>query len=94
MAFNGKQPQQGTKGVYVHKPNRGSMFENDDKQKETQPDLKGSINVKGTVYWINGWKDITPTGKHILSLSVQEQEERDIPTDTDRRPQQGRRQSW
>jgi hypothetical protein len=90
MAFN--KPAQ--KGKYEHKPNRGSMFENDDKQKETQPDLKGSINVKGTVYWINGWKDITQNGKHVLKLSLQEQEERDDLPETRPAQRTQQRSKW
>lgn len=52
------------------------MFENDRKTKETQPDFNGTIDVAGTIYWINGWKAVTANGKKRLSLSVQLQEER------------------
>lgn len=68
MAPNGKPP-------YKHKQNRGSMFENDHKTKDTQPDFTGSVDVNGTVYWISGWKDMV-NGKKKLSLSVKLQEER------------------
>jgi hypothetical protein len=71
MAF-----KNGNKEPYKHKTNRGSMFDNDRKTKETQPDFTGSIDVNGTVFWINGWTGMTQNGKRKLSLSVQPQEER------------------
>lgn len=36
--------------------NRGSIWKNDRKEKETQPDFKGSINVEGTEFWVSAWK--------------------------------------
>lgn len=73
--------QGGDKAKYEHKRDRGSLFDNDRKEKETQPDFTGSINVNGTIYWISAWKEMTGSGKRKLSLSVKEQEERpkDLP---------------
>lgn len=88
---NGRQ-QQGGKPKYQHKENRGSMFENDHKTKETQPDFNGSVNVKGTIYWINGWKQMTQSGKKQISLSVQPQEERQPGSDD--QSQQRKRATW
>ena len=50
--------------------NRGSLFKNDRKEKETHPDLKGSINIDGKEYWLSGWSKITSKGDKMLSLSV------------------------
>jgi hypothetical protein len=90
MAFqkqNGKQP-------YKHKTNRGSMFENDHKTKDEQPDFTGSLDVNGTIFWISGWKDMTQAGKKKISVSVKVQEERPA-EQSDRSAQQSRRQaSW
>jgi hypothetical protein len=84
MSQSDKQP-------YKHKTNRGSMFENDHKSKDQQPDFTGSIDVNGTIYWISGWKEMTGTGKKRLSLSVKEQEERqpERPTQPPRRQSAG-----
>src|SRR5262245_15359973 len=86
---NGGNRQGNGKPKYQHKENRGSVIENDHKTKETQPDFSGSINVNGKIFWINGWKQLTQSGKKQMSLSVQPQEER--------QPQQGgqpKRASW
>lgn len=36
--------------------NRGSIWKNDKKKKDTHPDFTGSINIEGVEYWLNGWK--------------------------------------
>lgn len=36
--------------------NRGSIWKNDKKSKETDPDYTGSINIEGVDYWLNGWR--------------------------------------
>lgn len=81
---NHKQP-------YKHKTNRGSMFENDHKTKETQPDFTGSVDVNGTIFWVSGWKEMTQAGKKRISLAVNVQEER--PAAQGRQQQQQRRDS-
>ena len=35
--------------------NRGSIWKNKDRQKETQPQFKGSAEVNGVEYWVAGW---------------------------------------
>jgi len=50
--------------------NRGVMFKNDRKEKETHPDLKGSINIDGKEFWLSGWSKVTGKGDKRLSLSV------------------------
>ena len=75
VAFNRGRGNGGEqKPKYEHKENRDSMFVNDNIENDKSPDFKGSINVKGTVYWINGWKNASDGGKKYISLSVQEQE--------------------
>jgi len=49
--------------------NRGTLFVNDRKEKETHPDRTGSINIEGVDYFLDGW--IKKKGdKQYLSLSV------------------------
>ena len=91
MGFNGNSGGNG-KPKYQHKTNRGSMFENDHKTKETQPDFTGSVDVNGTIFWISGWKEMTQNGKKRLSLAVNVQEERPSGQQQQGRQQQQRRE--
>jgi hypothetical protein len=36
--------------------NRGSIWKNDKKEKDTHPDFTGSLNVGGVEYWVSAWK--------------------------------------
>lgn len=50
--------------------NRGVLFLNDRKEKDSHPDRKGSINIDGKEYWLSGWDKVTAKGDTI-SLSIQ-----------------------
>ncbi len=57
--------------------NRGQIWPNRDKQKETHPDFKGTINVEGKEYWLSAWKkkpDANPKAPS-LSFSIQAKDE-------------------
>ena len=58
--------------------NRGQIWPNNRKGKDTQPDFKGSVNVKGEEFWISAWKRIGGTNPEMpsLSFSVQPKRER------------------
>tara|TARA_R110000782_G_scaffold194311_1_gene283931 strand:+ start:177 stop:440 length:264 start_codon:yes stop_codon:yes gene_type:complete len=49
---------------------RGVLFQNK-KEKETQPDYKGSCEIDGNEYWISGWKKLSKANAPFLSLSIQ-----------------------
>ena len=36
--------------------NRGSIWRNDKKEKDTHPDFTGSLNVEGVEYQVSAWK--------------------------------------
>ena len=36
--------------------NKGSIWKNEKKEKDTHPDFTGTINVEGTEFWISAWK--------------------------------------
>lgn len=35
--------------------NKASLWKNDRKTEDKQPDYKGSVNVEGVEYWMSGW---------------------------------------
>ena len=54
--------------------NRGVLFKNDRKEKDTHPNMKGSINVEGVEYWVSAWTKEGSNGKY-MSLSVTPKEQ-------------------
>lgn len=55
--------------------NRGALFKNDRKEKETHPDYKGSVNAAGVDYWLSAWLNESRDGKKYMSLSLQPKEQ-------------------
>ena len=49
--------------------NRGVLFKNDRKEKDTHPDYKGSINADGVEYWLSAWMKEGEKGK-FMSFSL------------------------
>jgi hypothetical protein len=55
--------------------NQGVLFKNDDKQKDTHPDYRGSVNVNGTEFWLSAWiKTSQRDGSKFMSLSVRKKD--------------------
>ena len=61
--------------AYEHKDDSGSLFRNE-KQKDTQPDYKGSALIGGTEFWVSGWVNKTSGGESYLSIKFEAKEER------------------
>jgi hypothetical protein len=49
--------------------NRGALFV-EEKQKETDRDYSGTLNVEGREFWISGWVKTSKKGQKFLSLSI------------------------
>lgn len=64
-----RQTQKEKTMAFERKNNSGSMFGNDRKAKETDPDRTGCALIDGAEYFLNGWLRKTKDGKPYLSLS-------------------------
>ena len=51
--------------------NRGAIFKNDSKQKETHPDYRGKINWGGVDIEVSMWIKESKEGKKYFSVSLQ-----------------------
>jgi len=69
--------------------NSGALFKNENKTNERQPNLRGSLNVDGTEYWVSGWtktiKNGPKAGNKMISLAVTPKDEgvADLSTEDD-----------
>ena len=59
--------------------NRGRLFKNDRRTKETQPTHKGDLNVNGVEFWLSAWSKTSQAGNKYLSISVAPKEEQSAP---------------
>ena len=58
--------------------NRGSIWKNKKKEKDTHPDFTGSLDVNGVAYWVNAWKrkdDASPEAP-ALTFSVRPKDDK------------------
>ena len=62
--------------------NSGALFRNDRKEKETQPDLRGKINVDGKDFYISAWSKQSEKAGKYMSLALTPIEENATPSAT------------
>lgn len=56
--------------------NRGAIFKNNRKEKDTHPDMTGSLNVGGVEYWVSAWTKVPNAGgDRFLSISINPKED-------------------
>jgi len=57
--------------TYEMKPGQGSLFKNDKKEKESQPNLKGKVMLpNGEVRWVSAWTKKTKAGEPWISFAI------------------------
>jgi uncharacterized protein (DUF736 family) len=57
---------------YQQKPNTGAIFKNKKKEKETQPEYKGTIDVDGVAKEISLWVKKSKAGESYFSVQISE----------------------
>ena len=58
--------------------NRGALFKNNRKEKDTHPDYTGSLNVEGEEFYLDAWlKESKKDGKKFFSVSIKPKQQRD-----------------
>jgi uncharacterized protein (DUF736 family) len=63
--------------------NRGALFRNSRKEKDSHPDHQGTLNVGGVDYWISAWVKTSGKGQKYFSLSVKPKEAREAANGND-----------
>jgi hypothetical protein len=54
--------------AYEMKPDSGSLFKNDKREKDTHANARGSALIGGVEYWIDAWTNETNSGDKYQSL--------------------------
>jgi hypothetical protein len=50
---------------------RGALFKNEQKEQDTHPDYRGSIEISGQEYWLDAWIEVAKkTGKKYMRLKA------------------------
>ena len=75
--------------AYQHKPNKGSIWPNDDKQEDTHPDFKGDALIGDVPMWVSAWLNTKDDGTQWLGLAFKPKDAPQQPGPTKR--VQGRR---
>lgn len=60
---------------YEQKDNTGALFANDKREKETQPNAKGSAMIGGVEYWVSAWTNTSSKGTKYQSLKFERKSE-------------------
>jgi hypothetical protein len=77
--------------AYEQKPDSGALFPNKRKEKESHPDLTGTLDVGGVQYWINAWSKTAKTnGEEWLSISIRPKDAQSQPAQNYRAPSGGK----
>lgn len=60
--------------AYETKPDSGSLFKNDKREKDTHPNAKGSALIDGVEYWVDAWTNTAQDGRKYQSLKFKRKE--------------------
>lgn len=61
--------------AYEQRENSGSLFKNDKREKESQPNARGTAKIGGVDYWVDAWTKKDKNGKPWQSLSFKRKDQ-------------------
>jgi len=61
---------------FQHKPDSGSIFKNDKREKETHPNGTGDALIGGKMYWISAWTNTRDDGSKYQKLTFKLKEQK------------------
>lgn len=61
---------------YQQKDNTGALFINDKREKDTQPNAKGSALIDGVEYWVSAWTNTSSKGTKYQSIKFERKSEK------------------
>jgi len=59
--------------------NRGALWKNERREKDTHPNLTGQLNVEGREYWVNAWTSKEGGKKPVVSMSIKAKDTQTAP---------------
>ena len=62
--------------AYEQRDLSGSLFKNDKREKDTHPNLTGTVMIDGKEYWASGWTKERANGEKWISLAFKPKEAR------------------
>lgn len=74
--------------AYEQRPNTGSLFKNDRREKETHAHARGSALIDGVEYWVDAWTNTTNSGDKYQSLKFRRKDEARVPNGSQGAPMQ------
>jgi len=61
--------------AYQQKPDSGSLFKNDKKEKETHADYRGEALIDGKAYFLDAWvNEVKATGKKYFGIKFKKKD--------------------
>jgi hypothetical protein len=61
----------------AERENRGVIFKNNKKEKDTHADYKGVLNIHGEEFWLNVWINTAKSGEKYMAVMATPKEARE-----------------
>lgn len=61
--------------------NRGALWKNDRREKDTHPQLQGQATIGGVEFWVSAWTSREGGNKPLVSMTFKEKDSQRTPRD-------------